>query len=226
LSIFIIVLLDCWIFIIARKILIKYYTILVSLALAAVRNLANMKRTIISTIHQPSAAVVDKLMVLLSGRVIYFGPTATANEYYKSLPMTYVQEENSNPAELFVSARRCRAVTHQHNLSPSFATFTLFPPWSNQIAISGGFIEAFDGHNTSTDELSSLYAGSTPNKDLVANFELAVSIGSVTQRTSLGLLSWCGQRRFVVHPNTARCFGFKFLHISTISTLRSAVWRR
>ncbi|KAJ1740047.1 hypothetical protein LPJ78_004944 [Coemansia sp. RSA 989] len=56
------------------------------------------------TIHQPSAHIFntfDKVILLSQGRVIYFGPTSTAIEYFSKIG--YECPVHENPADYFVS---------------------------------------------------------------------------------------------------------------------------
>lgn len=60
--------------------------------MSAVRNLANQNRTIICTIHQPSPDtffLFDKLMLLGSGKVIYYGPVSDVVAYFVSSPWEF-----------------------------------------------------------------------------------------------------------------------------------------
>ncbi|KAJ1906086.1 hypothetical protein LPJ81_001540 [Coemansia sp. IMI 209127] len=55
------------------------------------------------TIHQPSArifSIFDKVILLSQGRVVYFGPTSTAIEYFASIG--YQCPMHENPADYFV----------------------------------------------------------------------------------------------------------------------------
>jgi ABC-type multidrug transport system ATPase subunit/ABC-type multidrug transport system permease subunit len=74
--------------------------------MSAVRNLANQNRTVICTIHQPSEetyALFDSLLLLAEGRVIYFGPAATAVEYFTQSPYQFVCRAGANPADFVVA---------------------------------------------------------------------------------------------------------------------------
>ncbi|KAJ2312784.1 hypothetical protein IWW52_001507 [Coemansia sp. RSA 2704] len=58
----------------------------------------------VMTIHQPSAHIFntfDKVILLSQGRIVYFGPTATAIEYFASIGFQCPMHEN--PADYFVS---------------------------------------------------------------------------------------------------------------------------
>ena len=72
----------------------------------AIRNLANQQRTIICTIHQPSTkiyAMLDKLLLLAHGRVIYYGPAKMAVGYFVSSPFAYAFVRGSNPSDFIIS---------------------------------------------------------------------------------------------------------------------------
>lgn len=51
------------------------------------KNMANKKKTIICTIHQPSSevyAMFDKILLMAEGRVAFIGSPAQANEFFSS----------------------------------------------------------------------------------------------------------------------------------------------
>lgn len=89
------------------------------------RNLAFTGRTIITTIHQPSAEMFnlfDDLCILAEGKVVYFGPAHLAEEHFASLG--HPVPERTNRADFFV--RVLRAPTKGDDDDPengiSFAT--------------------------------------------------------------------------------------------------------
>lgn len=90
-----------------------------------VRNLAKQNRTVICTIHQPSAeafALFDTLLLLDAGKIIYFGPTSHMIKYFTDSPFQFNYAEGSNPADFVV-------------------------------AVAGSFINACDGRKISGVEL-------------------------------------------------------------------------
>lgn len=69
------------------------------------RKLANLKRTIICTIHQPSVStfkLFDKLILMVAGQVIYFGPLKDAVSYFTDSPYGFVHPREQNPADFVV----------------------------------------------------------------------------------------------------------------------------
>jgi len=93
--------------------------------MSAVRNLANQNRTVICTIHQPSAetfALFDTLLLLAAGKIIYFGSTSHMIKYFTDSPFQFNYDEGSNPADFVV-------------------------------AVAGSFINACDGRKISGAEL-------------------------------------------------------------------------
>ena len=71
--------------------------------MAAIQRLAKTGKTILTTIHQPSSevfAMFDKLMLLSTGRTVYFGDTAAAFDVFAraGLPCP----EHANPADYFL----------------------------------------------------------------------------------------------------------------------------
>eukprot|EP01039_Chlorochromonas_danica_P004846 gene4846-5314_t len=68
-----------------------------------VRKLADQNRTCVSTIHQPSPqvfALFDSLVLIVEGRLIYYGPTRRAVGYFTSLGFNC--EIGENPAEFVI----------------------------------------------------------------------------------------------------------------------------
>jgi ABC-type multidrug transport system ATPase subunit len=67
------------------------------------REIVNQDRTVVCTMHQPSAAVFevfDTLVLLSKGRLIYIGPADKAVDYFISSPTLGISNTNfSNPAE-------------------------------------------------------------------------------------------------------------------------------
>jgi len=73
--------------------------------MAAVRNLANQSRTIISTIHQPSIQVFDmfdKLLLMAEGRAIYFGPAKDVAPFFTESPYGFHFDPSTNPADFCI----------------------------------------------------------------------------------------------------------------------------
>ena len=66
-------------------------------------NLANMGKTIICTIHQPSSQIfssLDKLLLLAEGSTAYFGKAADAKKFFSSI--NFSCPEDYNPADYFI----------------------------------------------------------------------------------------------------------------------------
>uniref|UniRef100_T1K7T0 ABC transporter domain-containing protein n=1 Tax=Tetranychus urticae TaxID=32264 RepID=T1K7T0_TETUR len=67
------------------------------------KSMANSKRTIIITIHQPSSdifALLDQLLLISEGRLAFIGTSADALKFYSSLGMEC--PSNYNPADFFI----------------------------------------------------------------------------------------------------------------------------
>uniref|UniRef100_A0A8D9A8A2 Protein white n=1 Tax=Cacopsylla melanoneura TaxID=428564 RepID=A0A8D9A8A2_9HEMI len=67
------------------------------------KNMANKKKTIICTIHQPSSevyAMFDKILLMAEGRVAFIGSPAQANEFFASLGAAC--PSNYNPADYYI----------------------------------------------------------------------------------------------------------------------------
>lgn len=73
--------------------------------MAAIKRIANQKRTCISTIHQPSTAVYemfDTIVLLSHGHLIYFGPANRVVSYFTAPPYAYYYIPGQNPAEFIL----------------------------------------------------------------------------------------------------------------------------
>lgn len=102
-----------------------------------VRNLANQNRTVLCTIHQPSAAtyaLFDKLLLLAAGHVIYFGPAAGVANYFTTSSFGFVCKAGSNPADFLV-------------------------------AVAGGFVPAYGGRCIPGEELSEYFSVSAHGRE-------------------------------------------------------------
>lgn len=67
------------------------------------KNMANKKKTIICTIHQPSSevyAMFDKILLMAEGRVAFLGSPAQANDFFSSLGAAC--PSNYNPADYYI----------------------------------------------------------------------------------------------------------------------------
>jgi hypothetical protein len=70
--------------------------------LACFREMVNQDRTVIATIHQPSAEafkLFDTLLLLSKGRVIYHGNTAGAANFFVTSPYRFNMAGYNNPAD-------------------------------------------------------------------------------------------------------------------------------
>lgn len=104
--------------------------------MAAVRNLANQNRTVLCTIHQPSADtfnLFDTVLLMAKGRVIYFGRVNECVAYFAQSPYAFPYKPNSNVADYI-------------------------------IAVGGGFLAAGDGRKITGDELAEYYQGQVKNQ--------------------------------------------------------------
>jgi ABC-type multidrug transport system ATPase subunit len=74
----------------------------------SVQSLSQQNRTIICTIHQPSASIFhlfDKILLLANGRIIYSGSASKVMPYFSSAPFNFCLniENGENPADLVIS---------------------------------------------------------------------------------------------------------------------------
>lgn len=86
-----------------------------------VRSLATQRRTIISTIHQPSPstfALFDSLLLLSYGKVIYFGPVKDCVSFFTNGPLSFPYKVGSNPADFVISVASGTRPTIQGNIVP------------------------------------------------------------------------------------------------------------
>jgi hypothetical protein len=73
-----------------------------SVLLQTFRELVNQDRTVVTTIHQPSAEIFklfDTLLLLSKGRVIYFGPVNGATKFFYNSPFQFSYTNYTNPAD-------------------------------------------------------------------------------------------------------------------------------
>ena len=83
--------------------------------MAVVRKLANQNRTCISTIHQPSPevfALFDMVVLMSSGRLVYFGPVDDVLSYFTSADMGYKYPQGQNPAEFMIDVSNGQIFPH------------------------------------------------------------------------------------------------------------------
>jgi ABC-type multidrug transport system ATPase subunit len=76
--------------------------------IAFARAFADQNRTVLCTIHQPSPQITDlfdNLLLLSSGRLVYFGPFKSASRFFTSSPFAFPlsSAHEANPAEFVVS---------------------------------------------------------------------------------------------------------------------------
>lgn len=73
--------------------------------MSAVRKLADQKRTVVTTIHQPSPevyALFHKAVLLSAGRVIYCGAADEAVDHFTRPELAYKYPQGQNPAEFII----------------------------------------------------------------------------------------------------------------------------
>jgi ATP-binding cassette, subfamily G (WHITE), eye pigment precursor transporter len=73
-----------------------------SVLLMTFREMVNADRTVVATMHQPSAEafrLFDSLMLLSKGRVIYSGRISNATDFFVNSPYQYFLGNFSNPAD-------------------------------------------------------------------------------------------------------------------------------
>lgn len=74
----------------------------VSVLLLCFREMVNADRTVVTTIHQPTAdtfKLFDTLMLLSKGRVLFFGKPDDAVNFFVQSPHQYDSSQYKNPAE-------------------------------------------------------------------------------------------------------------------------------
>lgn len=73
-----------------------------SILLLCFREMVNADRTVIATVHQPTAEtfrLFDTLLLLSKGRVIYSGPVSGATDYFVNSPYQYHYGNYNNPGD-------------------------------------------------------------------------------------------------------------------------------
>jgi ABC-type multidrug transport system ATPase subunit len=76
-----------------------------SIVLRTFREMVNESRTVVVTLHQPSAVVFDlfdTLLLLSKGQVIYHGPTSEAVKYFVQKPLNFPYNDYNNPSDYLV----------------------------------------------------------------------------------------------------------------------------
>jgi len=77
-------------------------TLAESVMMRTFREMVNENRTVVATVHQPSAQVFelfDTLLLLSKGQVIYHGPASQAVNYFMQSPNSFPFKEYSNPGD-------------------------------------------------------------------------------------------------------------------------------
>ena len=70
--------------------------------LTTLKQLTRHGRTVVVSIHQPDSqcfAKFDKILLLASGHMVYFGPADTATDYFKAYACGYPCPIHYNPAD-------------------------------------------------------------------------------------------------------------------------------
>ena len=73
-----------------------------SVMMRTFREMVNENRTVVATVHQPSAQVFelfDTILLLSKGQVIYHGPASQAVNYFMQSPNSFPFKEYSNPGD-------------------------------------------------------------------------------------------------------------------------------
>jgi ABC-type multidrug transport system ATPase subunit len=89
--------------------------------MTSVKQLVSAGRSVVCTIHQPSAecfALFSDLLLLSAGQVVYSGPAAAAPAYFESLGYTF--DNVSNPADFIISVAGGATCTPHGDAETSF----------------------------------------------------------------------------------------------------------
>jgi hypothetical protein len=74
----------------------------ISVMMLTFREMVNQDRTVVLSVHQPSAEVFklfDTVLLLSSGRVVYFGPVSNAANFFVVSPFGYDLSNYTNPSD-------------------------------------------------------------------------------------------------------------------------------
>lgn len=74
------------------------------------REMVNQDRTVVATVHQPTAEefkLFDSLLLLSKGRVIYHGPVANATNFFVASPFAFDYRNYTNPADYVTDISGC-----------------------------------------------------------------------------------------------------------------------
>jgi hypothetical protein len=102
----------------------------------ALRELVNQERTVICTMHQPSAeafALFDTLVLLSKGRLVYMGKAEEATAFFINDPkLQFDIKEYANPADFLFDISACLIYNKMVTLPPPppfyFSSPSLSPP--------------------------------------------------------------------------------------------------
>jgi ABC-type multidrug transport system ATPase subunit len=100
-----------------------------SVLLRTFREMVNESRTVVATLHQPSAVVFDlfdTLLLLSKGQVIYHGPAADAVKYFVAQPLNFPFADYSNPADFLTDVSAGAVVDNKKSKANPF---TLAKEW-------------------------------------------------------------------------------------------------
>jgi hypothetical protein len=132
-----------------------------SVLLQTFRELVNQDRTVVTTIHQPSAEIFklfDTLLLLSKGRVIYFGPVNGATKFFYNSPFQFSYTNYTNPGDFLAD-------------------------------VSGSFISDSKGDFIEASLLENYYMQGDIYNKLRLRFKPAVSTSSITSNPLYGAAS-------------------------------------
>ena len=156
------------------------------------RDLATNGRTIIQTIHQPNSDIfemMDQLMLLAKGKIIYFNQANKAVEYFASL--NYRCPELSNPSDYFMSIMSIETIEQERQ---------------EQLAQSGGAnMGALKSVADEYAERITFFSNSYLNSQLVNNPKDWANVQPISAEQSASInsqnASWCYQFQLLARRN-------------------------
>jgi len=153
------------------------------------KDLAKSGRTIIQTIHQPNSDIfemMDRLMLLAKGKIIYFNEASRAVDYFSSINFTC--PELSNPSDYFMSVMSVETIEQevQENEQGN----------NDKKSIQQLYQERIDmfSDNYEKSELRN-------DPEAVANKQIAPITQAEQERINSSNSSWCYQFRLLAQRN-------------------------
>jgi ABC-type multidrug transport system ATPase subunit len=144
-----------------------------------VRQLANQNRTILCTIHQPSAHTFeffDKVMILVKGEVFYYGKRAEMVKFFTSSVYKFKFQPGSNPADFVMGIGSETVLSDKKEKVPAEKLVELY----QQSEMSTTFNQQFDEYLSKDAKVPIDKSSSPPKEALQSERKSLFQISSYT----------------------------------------------